>query len=166
MVQLSHLYVTTGKTIALTIQTFVGKVMSLIFNTLSRFVIAFLPRSKCLLVLWLQSLFAVILEPKKMKSTSFHFLPIFWPWSDGTGCRDLHVLNVVSPSSSGSLVPLHLSSLPFSSVTHIPVFLSSFSDEPCHLHLQALPLLLLLREHAFQWLVDTPPWCHSLEDTV
>ena len=64
MVQRSHLYVTTGKTTALTIWTFVGKVMSLLFNTLSRFVIAFLPRSKCLLISWLQSPSAVILEPR------------------------------------------------------------------------------------------------------
>ena len=59
---------TTGKTIALTIWTFVGKVISLLFNILSRFVIAFLPRSKCLLISWLQSLSVVILEPKKIKS--------------------------------------------------------------------------------------------------
>ena len=65
MVQRSHPYVTTGKTTALTIWTFVGKVMSLLFNTLSRFVIAFLPRSKCLLISWLQSPSAVILEPRK-----------------------------------------------------------------------------------------------------
>ena len=68
MVQLSHLYMTTGKTIALTRLTFVGKVMSLLFIMLSRLVIAFLPRSKCLLISWLQSPFAVILEPKKIKS--------------------------------------------------------------------------------------------------
>ena len=67
MVQLSHPYMTTGKTIALTTWIFVGKVMSLLFNTLSRFVIAFLPRSKCLLISWLQSLSAVILEPRKIK---------------------------------------------------------------------------------------------------
>ena len=67
MVQLSHPYVTTGKTIALTIWTFVGKVMSLLFNTLLRLVIAFLPRSKGLLILWLQSPSAVILESKKIK---------------------------------------------------------------------------------------------------
>ena len=66
MVQLSHPDMTTRKTIALTIRTFVGKVMSLIFNTVSRFVIAFLPRGKCLLILWLQSLSSVILEPKKI----------------------------------------------------------------------------------------------------
>ena len=68
MVQLSHPYMTTEKTIALTIQTFVGKVMSLFFNMLPRFVIAFLPRSKHLLILWLQSLSTVILEYKKIKS--------------------------------------------------------------------------------------------------
>ena len=70
MVQLSHLYMTMGKTIALTIWTFVGKVMSLVFNTLSRFVISFLPRSSHILISWLQSPSAVILEPKKMKSVS------------------------------------------------------------------------------------------------
>ena len=66
MVQLLHLYMTTGKTIALTIWTFVGKVITLLFNILSRFVIAFLPRSKYLLISWLQSPSAVILEPKKI----------------------------------------------------------------------------------------------------
>ena len=64
IVQLSHPYMTTGKTIALTRWTFVGKVMSLLFNMLSRLIIAFLPRSKCLLISWLQSPSAVILEPK------------------------------------------------------------------------------------------------------
>ena len=68
MAQLSHPYMTTGKTIALTRWSFVGKVLSLLFNMLSRLVIAFLPRSKCLLISWLQSPSAVILEPKKMKS--------------------------------------------------------------------------------------------------
>ena len=70
MVQLSHPYVTTGKTIALTRQTFVGKVMSLLFNMLSRLVRAFLPRSKHLLISLLQSLSAVVLEPKKIKSVT------------------------------------------------------------------------------------------------
>ena len=69
-VQLSHPYMTTGKTIALTRQTFVGKVMSLLFNMLSRLVITFLPRSKHLLISWLQSPSAVILEPKKIKSAT------------------------------------------------------------------------------------------------
>ena len=68
LVQLSHPYMTTGKTIALTRWTFVGKVLSLLFNMLSRLVIAFLPRSKCLLISWLQSPSTVILEPKKIKS--------------------------------------------------------------------------------------------------
>ena len=68
MVQLSCPYMTTGKTIALTRQTFVGKVTSLLFNMLSRLVIAFLPRSKHLLISWLQSPSAVILKPKKIKS--------------------------------------------------------------------------------------------------
>ena len=67
MVQLSHPYVTTGKTIALTRQTFDGKVMFLLFNMLSGLVIAFLPRSKHLLISWLKSSFAVILEPTKIK---------------------------------------------------------------------------------------------------
>ena len=68
MVQHSHPYMTTGKTIALTRQTFVGKVISLLFNMLSRLVIAFLPKSKRLLILWLQSSSAVNLKPKKIKS--------------------------------------------------------------------------------------------------
>ena len=70
IVQLSHPYMTTGKTIALTTQTFVGKVMSLLFNMLSRLVIAFLPRSKCLLISWLQSPSEVILETPKIKSVT------------------------------------------------------------------------------------------------
>ena len=70
MVQLSHPYMTTGKTIALTRQTFAGKVMSLLFNMLSRLVIVFLSRSKRLLILWLQSPSAVIMEPKNIKSVT------------------------------------------------------------------------------------------------
>ena len=70
MVQLSHSYMTTGKSITLTIWTFIGKVVSLLFKTLSRLVIAFLPRSRCLLISWLQSPSSVILEPKKKKSVT------------------------------------------------------------------------------------------------
>ena len=70
IVQLSHQYMTTGKTITLTRRTFVGKVMSLLFSMLSRLDIAFLPRSKCLLISWLQSPSAVILKPKKIKSVT------------------------------------------------------------------------------------------------
>ena len=72
MVQLSHPNMTTGKTIALAVWTFVGKSMSLLFNTLSRFVIAFLSVSKYLLILWVQSPSTVILEPKKMKSVTIY----------------------------------------------------------------------------------------------
>ena len=76
---------TTGKIIALTIQTFVCKAMSLLFKMLSRFVIAFLPRSKCILISWLQLPSAVILEPKKIKSVTISIVsPIYLPWSDGT----------------------------------------------------------------------------------
>ena len=90
----SHPYMTTGKTIALTRWTFVGKVMSLLLNMLSRLVITFLPRSKCLLISWLQSPSAVILELPKIKSGSFHCFPIYLPWSEGTRCHDLCFLNV------------------------------------------------------------------------
>ena len=94
-VQLSHPYMTTGKTIALTRLTFVGKVMSLLFNILSRLVITFLPRSKCLLISWLQSPSAVILEPPQNKvSYCFHCFPIYLPWSDGTRCHDHSFLNI------------------------------------------------------------------------
>ena len=84
IVQLSHPYMTTGKTIALTRRTFVGKVTFLLFNMLSMLVITFLPRSKCLLISWLQSLSAVILEPKKSLPLYLLFLHLFamkqWEW--------------------------------------------------------------------------------------
>ena len=80
MAQLSHPYLTTGKTIALTKWIFVSKVMALFFNTLSRFAIAFLPRSKHLLISWLQSPSAVILEPPENEvSHCFHCFPIYMP---------------------------------------------------------------------------------------
>ena len=83
------------KTIALTRRTLVGKVMSLLLNMLTRLVITFLPRSKRLLISWLQSSSAVILEPQKIKSdTASTVSPIYFPWSDGTGCHDLRFLNV------------------------------------------------------------------------
>ena len=84
MIQLSHPYMTIGKTVTLTILIFVGNVMSLLFNMLSRFVIAFLPRSKHLLISWLQSPSAVILEPEKIKSLFPLFFHLFamewWDW--------------------------------------------------------------------------------------
>ena len=89
-VQLSHPYMTTGKTIALTRRTFVGKVLSLLFNMLSRLVITFLPRSKCLLISWLQLPSAVILEPPKIKSNTVSTVSP----SDGTECHDLSFLNI------------------------------------------------------------------------
>ena len=80
IVQLAHPYMTTGKIIALTRRTFVGKVMCLLFNVLARLVIAFLPRSKHLLISWLQSPSSVIWEPPKIKSVNcFHCFPIYLP---------------------------------------------------------------------------------------
>ena len=116
IVQLSHPYMTTGKTIALTRPTFVGKVMSLLFNMESRLVITFLPRSRRLLISWLQSPSAVILEPSKIKSLLFplfpHLFAMKWwewmPWSLFPECWVLSQLfhSSVSLSSSGSLVLL------------------------------------------------------------
>ena len=83
-VQLSHPYMTTWKTIALTRWTFVSKVMSLLFNTLSRFDIVFLPRGKRLLISWLQLPSAVILGPTQILCHCFHCFPIYLPWSDRT----------------------------------------------------------------------------------
>ena len=83
MVQLSYPYMTTGKTIGLTIWTFFNRVIALLFNMLSRFVIAFFPKSKCLFISRLQSLSTMILEPKKIKSVTVStFLPSF--------CHDVH----------------------------------------------------------------------------
>ena len=95
IVQLSHLYMTTGKTTALTRQTFVGKVMSLLFNMLSRLVITFLLRSKHLLISWRQSPYTVILQPPKIKSAMVSTIsPSIFPWTDGTRSYDLYFLNV------------------------------------------------------------------------
>ena len=95
MVQLLEPYMTTGKAIVLTRRTFVGKVMFLLFKMLSRLVIAFLPRSKHLLISWLQSLFAVILEAKKIKSLTVSIVsPSVCHEVMGTSCHDLRVLNV------------------------------------------------------------------------
>ena len=93
IIQLSHLYMTTRKTIALTMWNFINKVMSLLFNKVSRLVIAFVQKNKCLLISWLQSPSAMILEPKKIKSvTASTFSPS--TWSDWTRCHDLCVLSV------------------------------------------------------------------------
>ena len=84
IVQLSYPYITAGKTIVLTRQTFVGKVMSLLFNMLSRLAITFLPRSKCLLISWLQTICSDFGVQKNKVSHCFHFFPIFLPGSNGT----------------------------------------------------------------------------------
>ena len=91
MVQLLHPYMTTGKTTALTKLTFVGKVMSLLFNALSRFVLAFLPRRKHLLISWLQSTSTVknFGAQENEVCHCLHCFPSYLPWSDGTGCHDL-----------------------------------------------------------------------------
>ena len=89
MVQLPQPYVTTRKMIALTMQTFVSKVMSLLFNSLSRFVIAFLPRSNHLLISWLQSPSAVILEPKERDRSLLPPCPFLFAMQYGAGCHDL-----------------------------------------------------------------------------
>ena len=108
MVQLSHPYMTTGKTIALTIQTFVSKIMSLLFNPLSRFIIAFLPRSKRLLISWLQSPSVAILEPKKIKSDTLstvsrsiwhEVMPFVATWMD---------LEIIVLSDCKEIQPVHL----------------------------------------------------------
>ena len=95
IVQLSHPHMTTGKTIALTRWTFVSKVMSLLFNTLSWLVPTFLPKNKRLLISWLQTPSAVIWEPPKSKvSHCFHCFPTYLPWHNETRCHDLSFLNV------------------------------------------------------------------------
>ena len=94
IVQLPCLYITTGKTIALTIWVFVGKVTSLLFNIVSRFVTAVLLRSKHLLISRLQPQSAMILEPPKIKSDTVSTVSLYFPWSDGNRCHDLRFLNV------------------------------------------------------------------------
>ena len=94
IVQLSIPYMTTRKIMALTRQTFVDKVMSLLFNMLSRLVITFHPRNKCLLISWLHSPSEWFWSPKNNVCYCFHYFPIYLPWSDGTRCHDLSFLNV------------------------------------------------------------------------
>ena len=94
IVQLSHPYMTTRQIIALTRRTFVGKVMFLLFNMLSMLVIAFLPRSKRLLISWLQSQSSDFGALRNKVFHSFHCFPICLPWRDGTRCHDLSFLNV------------------------------------------------------------------------
>ena len=150
MVHLSHWYITTGKTIALTKWIFVSKVMFLLFKMLSRFVIAFLPRSKCLLILWPHSVSTAILEPTKIKSFTVSTFPPFV-------CHE-----VVRPDAV-ILVFWMLSFKPifsFSSFTFIKrLFISSLSairvvSSAC------LRLLIFLLQSWFQ-LVSHPAWCFA-----
>ena len=94
IVQLSHPYMTTGKTIVLTRWTFVGKVMSLLFNMLSRLVITFLPRSKYLNLMAAITICSDFGAQKNKVSNYFHCFPNYLPWNDGTRCHDLSFLNV------------------------------------------------------------------------
>ena len=116
---------TTGKTIDLTRRTFVGKIMSLLFNMLSRFVITFLPRIKCLLISWLQSPSAVIWSPKNKVCHCFHFFPIYFPWSDGTRCHDLCFLNI-EPTFSLSSFTFIMRLFSSSSLSAIKVVSSAY----------------------------------------
>ena len=122
MVKLSHLYMTTRKTIALTVLNFISKVLSLLFNTLSRFVITFLPRTKWLFISWLQSPSAVILEPTQKENLSLlPLFPFYLPWGNGIGCHDLCFFSCwassqlfhspLSPLSRGPLIPLCFSAI-------------------------------------------------------
>ena len=117
-VQISHPYMTTGKTIALTRQTFVGNVMSLLFNMLSQLVITFLPRSKRLLISWLQSPAAVILEPRKIKSDT---------------------VSTVSPSISHEVVGLDAMIFIFWMLSFKPTFQSPLSSRGFLVPLHFLP---------------------------
>ena len=165
IVQLSHLYMTTGKTVALIIQTFVSKVMSLFYNMLSRFVIPFLPRSKCLLVSWLPSLATVILEPKKIKPVIASTFP-----PSGTGCHNLSFWMLSFKPAFSTLLfhPIKrlfscssLSAIQFSSVTQsCPTFCDSMDCSiPCFpVHHQ---LLELAQTHG-HWDGDAIQWSHPL----
>ena len=106
---ISHPYMTTGKTIALTIQTFVGKVMSLLFNTLFRFVLSFFPRNKSLNFMAAVTIHSDSGAQENKICHCCLFFPIYLPWSDGTRCWDLHFLNVEFLSQL-SHSPLSLSS--------------------------------------------------------
>ena len=151
IVQLSHPCMTTRKTIALTRQNFAGKVMSLLFNMLSRLIITFLPSSKCLLISWLQSPSSVILEPPKIKSDTVsvvspsicHEVMGPMPWSQFSECWALSQLfySPLSLSVGGSLVFIHF--LPYKS---------------CHLHIWGY--WYFSKQSWFQ-LVPHPAWHYA-----
>ena len=147
IVQLSHPYMATGKTIALTRQTLVGKVMSLLLNMLSRLVITFLPRSKRLLISWLQSPSAVILEPPQNKvSYCFHCFPIYLTWSDGADAM-IFVFWMLSfkPTFSLSSFPVIKRLFSSSSLSAIRVVSSAYFSR------QSWFQLVLLPAQRFSW---------------
>ena len=119
-VQFSHPYMTTGKTIALTRWTLVGKVMSLLLNMLSMLVITFLPRSKHILISWLQSSCSVILEPSKIVSHCFHCFPIYLPWRDGHLNALILVFGMLSFKQAFSLSSLTFIKRLFSFTSLVP----------------------------------------------
>ena len=163
MVQLSQLYVTTGNTIALTIQTFVGRVMSLLFNTLSRFVIAFLPRSNRLLISWLQSLSTVIFGAQEEKICHyFHIFPFYLPWSSGAGCDDLSFL-IFSLKPALSLSSLTLIKRLFSSslLSVIRVVSSAYLRL-----LMFLPPILILAYSSSPSGITALSWQRSLHNSM
>ena len=153
MVQLSHLYMITGKTIALIIWTFVSKVMPLLLNMLSRFVIAFLPRSKHLLISWLQSPSAVIFGAQENKVCHcFHFFPSYVLWSDGTRCHDLSFFNIEFQASFS-----------LSSFTFIKKHFSSSSLSPTGVVSSAyLGLLIFLQQSWFQLVLHPGHLSHDV----
>ena len=127
MVQLSHLYITTKRTIALTILTFAGKWCLCLFNMLSKFVIVFPPRHKHLLTSWLQSLPLVIFAAQKNKICHcFHFSPLYLPWSHGTRCHDLSIFNVVFQAFSLSSFTVFKRLFSSSSLLAITVISSAY----------------------------------------
>ena len=180
MVQLSHPYVTTGKTIALTRLIFVSKVISLLFNILSRLVIAFIPRSMRLLISQLQSPFTVILEPKKIKVCHcFYFSPINLPWSDGTGCHDhpffeRWVLSQLFFSSFIFIKRLFSSSLPSSirvassAYMRLLIFLLAVMIPPCDSSSPAFHMIYSAYkldkqgDNTQSWCIPFPIWNQSV----
>ena len=128
MVQLSHPYLITGKTIALTIWTFVSKVMSLLLNMLSKFVIAFLPKNNCLLISWLQSWFAITFGAQKDKICHCsNFFIFYLSWSNGTRSHDLSFWNVEFQASFFALL--------FHPIKSLLVSLHFLPLEWCHVNI-------------------------------
>ena len=152
---------TTGKTIAMTTQTFVRKVMSLLFNTLSRFVIVFLPKGKCLLISWLQSLSTVILEPRKIKCHCFYIFPFYLAWSGGTGCHNLSFFLMLSFKPAFSLSSFILrwhSDKEFACECRRHGFNPWVWKIPCRKKWEPTPVFLPGKLHGQRRLAGCSPW--------